>query len=126
MKENKGYRNLKVWQKSNELAHKIYNVTEKFPRSELFALTSQMRRAAVSVPANIAEGYTKSSTREKKHFYEISLSSLTELEFYIDFAKERSYYDAAVHNSLVELQTEAAKMLTGLIKSLSIQNPDTK
>ena len=117
-KGSKGYRNLKAWQKANELAHAVYDATEKFPKSELFALTSQMRRAAVSVPANIAEGYTRRSIKDKKRFYEISLSSLTELEFYIDFSRERSYYDESTYNRLVELQTETAKILTGLINSL--------
>jgi four helix bundle protein len=119
VKENKGYRNLKAWQKANELAHEIYNITDKFPRSELFALTSQMRRAAVSVPANIVEGYARKSVKEKKHFYGISLSSLAELEFYIDFSKERNYYDKLAYNHLVDLQIETAKILTGLINSLS-------
>ena len=92
MKENKGYRNLKAWQKANELAHQVYDLTEKFPKSETFALTSQMRRAAVSVPANIAEGYARNSFKEKKNFYGISLASLAEVEFYIDFSRERRYY----------------------------------
>ncbi|MEX0621953.1 MAG: four helix bundle protein [Candidatus Woykebacteria bacterium] len=117
MKENKGYRNLKAWQRASELAHKIYDVTDKFPRSELFALTSQMRRASVSVPANIAEGYSRKSIKEKRHFYTISLSSLTELEFYIDFTFERKYYNQSTYASLTDLQTETAKILTGLINS---------
>lgn len=122
MKENKGYRNLKAWQKATELAHKIYDATERFPRSELFALTSQMRRAAVSVPANIVEGYARKGIKERKHFYEISLSSLAELEFYIDFSWGRKYYNNSTYNDLVDLQTETAKILTGLIYSLRSGN----
>ena len=122
MKENKGYRNLKAWQKANELAHKIYDATERFPKSELFALTSQMRRAAVSVPANIAEGYTRDSFKEKRNFYGISLSSLAELEFYIDFSWERKYYELVLYRNLVDVQGETARVLTGLIKSLVTRN----
>ncbi len=118
MKEHKGYRSLKAWEKATNLAHKIYDVTNDFPKSELFALTSQMRRAAVSVPANIAEGYSRKGIKEKRHFYSISLSSLAELEFYIDFSRERNYYKKSIHQDLINLQTETAKILTGLINYL--------
>ncbi len=117
-KANKGYRNLIAWQFANKLAHEIYDATADFPKQEVFSLTSQMKRAAVSVPANIAEGYMRKSQKEKRRFYNISLGSLTELEYYIDFAFERSYYKNTIYNKLSALQTETAKILTGLTKSL--------
>ncbi|MDP2632981.1 MAG: four helix bundle protein [Candidatus Curtissbacteria bacterium] len=80
-KENKGYRNLIAWQSAHKLAHLIYDITEKFPKAELFGLTSQIRRAGISVGANIAEGYMRSSGKEKVRFFNISLSSLTEVEY---------------------------------------------
>ena len=117
-KENKGYRNLIAWQFANRLAHLIYDLTEGFPKSELFGLTSQMRRAVVSIGANIAEGYTRSSKKEKARFFNIALGSLTEVEYYIDFALERNYYSSKEHVQLSDSQTETAKVLSGLIKSL--------
>jgi len=117
-KYHKGYRNLKAWEFSNKLAHAIYDVTEKFPKSEIFGLVSQMRRSAVSVPANIAEGYSRNGSKERRQFYRIALSSLTELEFYIDFSFERIFYSDTIYKSLSEKQVETAKVLTGLIKSV--------
>jgi len=76
--ENKiGYRKLIVWQKADELAFQIYRITKDFPSEERFGLVSQMRRAALSVAANIAEGYTRNSKKDKVHFYNIALGSLT-------------------------------------------------
>lgn len=115
----RGYRNLKAWELANKLAHLIYDATENFPKSENFGLTSQMRRAALSVPANIAEGYMRKSNNDKKHFYNIALASLSELEFYIDFALERKFYLKETHSRLVLAQTETGKVLTGLIKSFN-------
>ena len=117
-KDNKGYRNLKAWQFANKIAHAIYNITDNFPKTEVFVLTSQMRRAALSVPANIAEGYMRKGSKDRKHFYNIALSSLTELEYYIDFAFERNLYSRQEYNQLVNLQSETARILTGLIKSV--------
>lgn len=101
-KAYKGYRNLIAWQLANQLAHLVYDITASFPRNELFGLTSQMYRSALSVAANIA------------------LASLTELEYYIDFAFERKFYSKEVHSKLSAVQTESAKVLSGLIKSVRV------
>jgi len=82
----KGYRRLIVWQRSDELAFQVYVISKIFPREELFSLVSQMRRAAISVPANIVEGYSRDSNKEKIQFYNIAKGSLTELEYYLDFS----------------------------------------
>ena len=117
MRNNKGYRKLIAWQKSNLLAHLIYDVTTKFPRDELFGLTSQMRRAALSVCANIAEGYSRNSLKDRKRFYQIAVASLTELEFFIDFTFERKFLNSPDYERILEVHTETARVLSGLLKS---------
>ena len=117
MRNNKGFRKLIAWQKSNLLAHLIYDCTVTFPKDELFGLTSQMRRAALSVCANIAEGYSRSSLKDRKHFYQMAAASLTELEFFIDFAYERKFINSQDYERILDAHTEAARVLSGLIKS---------
>ncbi len=117
MRNDKGFRKLITWQKSNLLAHLIYDCTNTFPKDELFGLISQMRRAALSVCANIAEGYSRSSMKDRKHFYQISAGSLTELEFFIDFAYERKFINSQDYERIVNAHTETARVLSGLIKS---------
>lgn len=113
----KGYRRLIVWQRADKLAFHIYLATKKFPREEMFGLTSQMRRAAISVPANIVEGYSRFSKREKVQFYNIAKSSLTELEYYLDFTRKLDYLNNRQHHSLIKLRDEVGKFLNGFIKS---------
>ncbi|MBI2196137.1 four helix bundle protein [Candidatus Daviesbacteria bacterium] len=117
MRNNKGYRKLIAWQKGNLLAHLIYDVTAKFPRNELFGLTSQMRRAVLSVCANIAEGYSRSGLKDRKHFYQMAVASLTELEFFIDFASERKFINSFDYERILDVHTETARVLSGLLKS---------
>lgn len=85
------YRNLVVWQKADELAFQIYKLTEGFPASEKYGLTSQIRRAALSIPTNIVEGYGRKSQKELSRFLDISLGSLAELEYLLDFSKRLNY-----------------------------------
>jgi len=119
MQENsqKGYRRLLVWQKADELAFQVYLNSKAFPREELFSLVSQMRRAAISVPANIVEGYSRFNKQEKIQFYNIAKSSLTELEYYLDFSLRLNYLTQDKYHTLVELRNEAGKLLNGFIKS---------
>lgn len=117
MRNESGYRSLIAWQKSNLLAHFIYNITQKFPKEELFGLTSQMRRCALSVCANIAEGYSRKTSKDKGNFYHIAIGSLTELEFFIDFAFERKYISQADYDKVLPIHIEAAKVLSGLLKA---------
>jgi four helix bundle protein len=119
MEETKGFRKLEVWKLADELTYMIYKVTKTFPKHELFGIVSQMRRAAISVPANIAEGYTHYSSKEKKRFYEIANCSLAELEYYIYFTYERlNYIDYKEFNELTKIRIDIGKMLNGLIKSM--------
>ena len=80
---NKGYKRLKVWQESHELVLKVYKVTKKFPREEFFGLTSQMRRAVVSVAANIVEGQVRNTSKSFLQFLNIANGSLVEVEYYL-------------------------------------------
>lgn len=95
----------------------MYQVTLSFPRDEVYGLTSQMRRASVSVPANIAEGYAGESFDEKRRFYNIARSSLTELEYFLDFSHRLGYISDQDHQSLTRLRDDTGKLLNGLIKS---------
>ena len=85
-----GYRKLIAWQKANELAHKVYDLTLTFPRNELYGITSQLQRAALSVPTNLVEGHARNSKKEFHRFIAISLGSLAETEYLLEFAYERS------------------------------------
>jgi len=112
------YRRLLAWQKADELAYQVYQVTKGFPEAERFGLVSQMRRASVSVAANIVEGYTHSTRRGRFRFYEMARSSLTELEYYIDFTHMRlRYTDRTQFESLSSLRQDVGRLLCGLLRS---------
>jgi four helix bundle protein len=114
----KSYRDLLVWQKAIELAVESYRFTEGFPKSELYGLTSQLRRASVSVPSNIAEGYGRGSRKEYLQFLFVAQGSLKELETQIILAQKLSFApEMAVEDLLLQLET-VGKMLGGLIRSL--------
>ena len=113
----KKFIDLYAWQKGHRLVIQIYLITKTFPKSELFGLSSQMRRAVVSVTSNIAEGFTRISDIEKIRFYNISLSSLTELQNQLYVSKDVGYITSASFNALLALSVEVHKIITGLIKS---------
>jgi four helix bundle protein len=98
------YHDLLVWQKAHELAIEIYRVTKDFPKSEVYALTNQLRRAATSVPANIVEGNTKRSAKDKSRFLETARGSLAETEYFIELSKELGYVkrDISMTESLIK------------------------
>ena len=91
MTESKGYQKLIVWQRAKELVVLVYKLTSKFPKSEMFGLRSQMTIAAVSVVSNIAEGYSRKSTKDKKRFLEMAIGSLFELESDIVISRELEF-----------------------------------
>src|SRR6185437_7821701 len=94
----KSYKDLIVWQRSIELVKEIFLLTDSFPKSELYGLTSQMRRAAVSIPSNIAEGYGRNSRKEYNHALAIAYGSALELETQLLIAKELSFIQENSHN----------------------------
>jgi four helix bundle protein len=114
-----GFRDLKVWQRAYELTLYLYRATKKFPKEEMFGLTSQIRRAASSVPANIAEGYERNHRKEYLQFLFIAKGSLGELDTYLLLARDIGYMSATDFNQIYTIRHETMKMLQGLIKSLS-------
>ena len=110
------FQDLIVWKKSHELALEIYRLTKDFPSEEKYGLVSQMRRAAVSIPANIAEGFSRKSIKEKINFYNFSQGSLHELEYYLILSKDLGYYKGVELGGMIE---EISKMLHGLTSSLT-------
>lgn len=112
------YRNIKAWQFADRLAVDVYKTTAKFPKAELWGLVSQMRRAAVSVPANIVEGSARKHENEYVQFLYIAMSSLAELGYYITFAKEIGYLTATVYEKVFSAHEQTAKTLRGLINHI--------
>ncbi len=109
---------LLVWQKAVDLSVLVYEITETFPKSEIFGLTSQMRRAAVSVPSNIAEGRRRGTRPDFIHFLHIAHGSLAELETQLLIAKRLSFCTEQKYSHVYGLTTEVGKMLHGMIKGL--------
>lgn len=114
----KSYQELIVWQKSMDLSKQIYEHTASFPREELFGLISQMRRAAVSISANIAEGQARNSTGEFRQFLGIAKGSLAELETLIILSTNLGFLVQEKSEPILNFSAEINKMLNGLLKSL--------
>ena len=114
----KNYRELKVWQRSYRLCLEIYKITKRFPNEERYGLTSQIRRAAVSVPSNIAEGYGRKTTPEYIRFLYIAYGSNCEMETQILLSGDLGYIGTGKLEILQEGIGEVERMLKGLIKSL--------
>jgi four helix bundle protein len=112
------YKDLIVWQKSVELALEIYKLTSLFPNVEVYGLTSQMRRASVSVASNIAEGSIRGSKKDFCHFLRISLGSIAELQTQLEIAKSLSFVNDLDYNGMNNLTIEISKMIHGLIGKL--------
>jgi len=107
-KAAKGFQDLIVWQKAHEFVLRMYEFTARFPREETFGLVSQLRRAAVSIPANIAEGFKKAGKADKARMMNIAQGSLEECRYYLILAKDLQYGDTAKHS---ELLVEVSKLL---------------
>ena len=112
------YRDLQVWQKSMDLVVKCYRAAERFPKSEAYGLVSQLQRAAVSVPANIAGGQGRNHTREFINHLSIAYGSLMEVETHLQIAARLSYIDEALLGDLLIRTNEIGRMLNGLMQSL--------
>ena len=115
----KSFQDLIVWQKAHQFVLDIYRFTKPFPADERFGLTSQIRRAAVSVPANIAEGFPKRSKIDKARFFNIAQGSLEEVHYYLILAKDLGYGDSA---SLVKSYDEVGRLLNGYITAILAPN----
>lgn len=105
----KSFEDLFVWKKAHEFVLSVYKATKKYPKEELYGLVSQMRRAAVSVPANIAEGFKKKSKAEKTHYLTIAYGSLEEVRYYLILSKDLGYCETSAIKSQSD---EVGKLLT--------------
>lgn len=112
------YKDLIVWQKSMGLAIEIYNLTEKFPRTEIYGLTSQMRRAAISIPSNIAEGRKRGSKKDFRQFLIVAYSSGAELETQLEITRNLSFGKNLDYSKVASLLLEIMKMLNKMLSSL--------
>ena len=115
------YQNLEVWQKAMDLSVSVYGHTKSFPRTELYNLTSQMRRSSVSVPSNIAEGKGRLSNREYKQFLLRARGSLLELETQVQLAARLDFLSVISAVSLLKLTAEVGRLLNGLIRFVERQ-----
>jgi four helix bundle protein len=113
------YRDLIAWQKGIELVAAIYHVTKTFPKEELYGLTSQLRRAAVSIPSNVAEGQGRKSKAEFRHFLHNAAGSLMEVETQLTIATMLAYLERTKEAELLERTNELGRILNGLILSLA-------
>ena len=114
----KSFRELEIWRKGIDLVKEVYRVTEGFPKSELYGLTAQMRRCAVSVPSNVAEGFRRWHAKEFKQFLNIALGSCAELETQVVIARELKYVASEEEDRVLELIDHISRMATNLMKRL--------
>jgi four helix bundle protein len=120
------FKNISVWEKSHKLTVEIYKITASFPGSELYGLTSQIRRAAVSIPANIAEGCGRDGDVEFGRFLQIAQGSAYELEYHLLLAHELNFLNDKEHENFTVQVNEVRKMLAALIKKLKSDNQKLK
>ncbi len=115
----KSYKELLIWQKGIQIVLKVYKLTNSFPKDEIYALTSQLKRASVSIPSNIAEGFGRQTDKSFNHFLNISRGSLNEIETQLIIAKELGFIqDENLYNDLLFLIEEESKMINAFTKNL--------
>ena len=114
----KGFRDLKVWKKSHELTLEIYRLSKEFPAHEIYGLTSQIRRAGSSIPANIAEGCGRNSDADFARFLQIAMGSASELEYHLLLAKDLGMLSESGYTMVEANVTEVKRMLSSLILRL--------
>ena len=112
-----GYKKLIAWQKADLLAKKVYSITREFPQSEMFGLTSQLRRAALSVPANIIEGYARVNKNHFRNFLSIALGSLAEVDYFLSFAFEIKLISGSDYQEVVGIREESGRLIWRLYQS---------
>ena len=118
----KTFQDILAWQKAHELTLKVYILTSDYPKHELFGLTSQTRRAAVSVPSNIAEGFRRNGKNDSLHFYNIAQASLEELKYQLLLARDLKYIKPDEYLKVFALAEETSKLLAGWVKSRKLIN----
>lgn len=114
----KSFRDLNVWQLGKEINLLVYKATQNLPKEEMYGLTSQMRRAAVSIPSNIAEGFNRYHNKEYRQFLFVALGSCAELETQIEISNDLKFIDDIIKADLLEKLNHQSRMLRNLIKKL--------
>ena len=122
MKTAQSYKDLLVWQKSIELVIQVYKLTENFPQREVYGLASQKRRAAISIPSKIAEGRSRSTSKDFVNFLHTALGSGTELETQLIISNKLSYCNDSKFSEISQLLSEVCRMLHGMINGLKASN----
>ena len=110
------HKNLEIWKKSMEFVSYIYGMTESFPKTEIYGITNQLRRGAVSIPSNISEGASRSGIKDRRRFYQIARSSLVELDTQLEIAIRLNYIHDSQMPDLSERLNHVFAMLTNLIE----------
>lgn len=113
----KTFKDLTVWQEAHQLVLMAYKITEAFPTKEQFGLSAQMRRAAISVTSNIAEGFGRKTANDKEHFYVMAYGSLTELENQLEIAHDLHYINKETYNLAYHRINEVGQLLNGLLRA---------
>lgn len=116
------YEKIKAWQKAHELALEIYHVTKTFPRQEAFGLTSQLRRAAISIPTNIVEGYARQNQKVFGTFLDTAYASLVEVKYLLKFSNEVGYMSKKDSTKLESLSDGVGKILWGYMKEVKSES----
>jgi four helix bundle protein len=116
----KSFRDLNIWQKGIDLVKDIYKETQHFPKEEVYGLTNQLQRAAISIPSNIAEGHIRQHRAEFRQFLSVALSSLAELETQLIISRELNYMSAEKSQGLIGQVDSIGKMVRSLIKKLKV------
>ena len=125
-KKIENFRDLNIWQNGKEIVKAVYEITKRSPDYELYGLTAQMRRAAVSIPSNVAEGFYRYHDKEYIQFLRIALGSCGELETQIEIAFDLKYIDETERQKLVEMIISECKMLKSLLNKLEQKNQNSK
>ena len=123
----RSFTDLDAWKEGHNVVLSIYRITEKFHKEEIFGLTSQIRRCAVSITSNIAEGFSRQSYREKSQFYSIALGSVTELQNQLLIARDVGHINNLIFKEVADNTVKVHKIVNGLIKSskFKINNPNS-
>jgi four helix bundle protein len=114
----KSHKELIVWQKSMDLVTRVYEITNRFPKEEIFGLSAQMRRSAISIPSNIAEGRCRGTKKDYVHFLRVAAGSTAELETQVIISRNLKFISEIEFNILNEFISEVTKMLNSMIRKL--------
>src|SRR6266404_2204441 len=114
----KSYSDLIAWQKAMDLVEEVYKITKGFPKEELYGLVSQMRRAAISVPSNIAEGHSRNGSREFVHHLSIAHGSLSEVETQVEIGRRLGYVTEEQQTRFLQMASETGRIINGLMSSV--------